>query len=148
MPPNGFAGKQKDPGNNQQGSANRNNGYSDNRPPPPRPEPKVPQSSFDQAASVTPKSNNRIDFAADRPEMVRIVRSKGKLGSLRQIQEVLQIPGNSSRDEIKMEVRRKIQKYHSDQNPDYATVTKETSDALNDMLNLIKNSERGAGARP
>lgn len=148
IPPGGFAGNQKGAGNNQQGSANRNNGPNDNWQPPPRPEPKTAPSSFDQAASVKPKSNNRIDFAADRPEMVRIVQSKGKVESLRQIQEVLNLPGNPSRDEIKMEVRRKIQKFNSDQNPDYGTVTKETSDALNDMLNFIKNLERGAGASP
>lgn len=110
-------------------------------PPPPRPDPK-PQSSFDQAAFITPRSNNRINFATDRTEMARIVNSKGTINSLERIQQVLNLPGQPSRDEIKQEVRRRIQKYNSDQNPDYGTVTKETSDALNDMKNFIQGLER------
>ncbi len=129
-------------------SANQNNDFNNYQQPPPKAEPAVPQSSFDQAASVTPRANNRINYLSDRPEMVRIVESKGKINSLGQIQKFLNLSGNPSRDEIKMEVRRKIQKYNSDQNPDYSTVTKETSDALNDMLNIIKKSEREAGASP
>lgn len=140
--------QQRSSTNSQQSSSTdqKNNNSSASPPPPPPPPPPRPEarplSSFDQAASVVPKSNNRINYAADRPEMGRIVNSKGKIDSLQRIQETLNIPGQPSRDEIKQEVRRRIQKYNSDQNPDYEKVTRETSDALNDMKNFINNLER------
>ncbi len=117
-------------------------------PPPPRPEPNVKQSNFEKAASITPKSENKINFSSDQPEMVRIVESKGKVKSLRQIQQALNLEGNPSLTEIKSELAKRRSRYHPDKNPDFQSIANETSDVINDMFKTVKDLEKGAAAPP
>ncbi len=87
---------------------------------------------------------NRLDYNAGRPELIRIVNSKNEIGSVDSIKEALNMTGNPSLSEIKSEIRRKIQRYNQDQNPDYPWLSKHASDALNDMKNFVQNLERQA----
>lgn len=129
IPPSGFTGKRQPS-------------------PPPRPEPNVNQSNFEKAASINPKSENKINFSSDQPEMVRIVEFRGKVKSLRQIQEALKMSENSSLAEIKLEMRKVRSKYHPDKNPDYQGVANDTSAVINDMFNTLDSLEKGAAASP
>ncbi|MEZ0392715.1 MAG: J domain-containing protein [Pseudobdellovibrionaceae bacterium] len=132
----------------QQGQ--QQNQYSERFPgrePPPNQRNPAP-SSFQEAERVVPRENNSINFAADRAEMARIVESNNRVHSYNDIQRALNIPGNPSREQIKLEVRKRLQKYHPDHNPEYKSVSQETSKVLNDMLGYIRQAERNPGANP